>query len=56
MERQISTSGMIDVLGNQFSTQSWIVFRSSESLQRWAMKNDQAMWATVQISECGSGP
>ena len=29
----ISRSGMIGVLGNQFSTQKWIVFGSSESLR-----------------------
>jgi len=45
---------MIGVLGNQFSTQKWIVFGSSESLRfpekcvHTAMKNDQAMWTTVQ--------
>jgi len=45
---------MIAVLGNQFSTQQWIVFGSSESLRLpekcdlTAMKNDQAMWTTIQ--------
>ena len=45
---------MIAILGNQFSTQLWIVFGSSESLRLpekcalTAMKNDLTMWTTVQ--------